>query len=241
MNKYNGTSRFNPLSLLFYNDVIQHLQRETSMKKTCVISIACLPLLTPFVALADPAEDLKAKLANIDHLKAHFNQTVTDVNQKRIQTGEGIIALAQPNRFYWHLTAPDESLIVADGTDVWIYNPFSEEVTVMGIDQAMSASPIALLVRDDATTWGQYQISRQDHCFSIKPIDKEAAAADVQVCFDGNKLTDIILDDQQGNVSHFTLSQQTHMISSEERLFQFVIPDDLDPDSIDDQRLLVTH
>ena len=186
----------------------------------------------------EPSAALKLKLTEIDNLKANFTQTVTDINHKVIQTGEGVFALAQPNQFYWHLTVPDESLIVADGTDVWIYNPFNQEVTVMDVNQAISASPIALLVHSDAATWAQYQVQSQANCFQISPIDKETGVSEVEVCFDETTLTKMVLKDQQGNTSNFALSAQSKLAKDESNLFQFVVPEDVD---IDDQRLKSTN
>ncbi len=204
------------------------------MNKLIAFAVASIPFFAPFSAHADASELLKVKLAEIDNLKANFSQTVTDINKKVIQTGEGVFALAQPNKFYWHLTAPDESLIVADGTDVWIYNPFNEEVSVMDVDQAISASPIALLVHDDAQTWSQYNVAKSNECFAISPIDKEAGVSEVEVCFNETTLTQMILKDQQGNTSNFSLSMQSKMAENERDLFKFVVPDNVD---IDDQRL----
>ncbi|QQX82364.1 outer membrane lipoprotein chaperone LolA [Shewanella sp. KX20019] len=204
------------------------------MKRLMAIAIAGLPLLAHFSVQADASEQLKVKLTEIDNLKANFSQTVTDINDKVIQTGAGIFALAQPNQFYWHLTAPDESLIVADGTDVWIYNPFAEEVSVMDVNQAISASPIALLVHSDPETWSQYKVQSNGQCFEISPLDTDAGVAEVEVCFNDITLTKMVLKDQQGNTSNFTLSDQTKVKESESDLFKFIVPEDVD---IDDQRL----
>ncbi|MEZ9820874.1 outer membrane lipoprotein chaperone LolA [Shewanella sp. 10N.286.45.A1] len=204
------------------------------MNKLIAFAMASIPLFAPFSAHADASEQLKVKLAEIDNLKANFSQTVTDINKKVIQTGEGVFALAQPNQFYWHLTAPDESLIVADGTDVWIYNPFNEEVSVMDVNQAISASPIALLVHDDVQTWSQYKVTNSDQCFAISPIDKDAGVSEVEVCFNETTLTQMILKDQQGNTSNFSLSEQSKIAENERDLFKFVVPENVD---IDDQRL----
>lgn len=204
------------------------------MKKMFTIAALALPLLSHFPAFAGASEDLKIKLADISTLKANFNQTVTDINNKVIQTGEGIFALSHPNQFYWHLTAPDESLIVADGTDVWIYNPFAEEVSVMDINQAINASPIALLVHSDDATWSQYNVINDGDCFEISPKDTDSGVSEVEVCFDQHRLTKMVLKDQQGNVSDFTLTNQSSIAEKDKGLFKFIVPDDVD---IDDQRL----
>ncbi|MEC4723950.1 outer membrane lipoprotein chaperone LolA [Shewanella sp. D64] len=204
------------------------------MRKTLSALVLTLPLLTSHYALADESSALKTKLAEVATLKAKFEQTVTDINNKLIQKGSGIFALAYPNQFYWHLTAPDESLIVADGKDVWIYNPFAEEVSVMDLNQAINASPIALLVHRDEKTWSQYSVTRNNDCFSIKPKSIDAGVESVKVCFDDKTLTEMVLQDQQGNISQFMLSEQTAIADAELSMFKFTVPEDVD---IDDQRL----
>ncbi|RTR37544.1 outer membrane lipoprotein carrier protein LolA [Shewanella canadensis] len=204
------------------------------MRKTLSILAISLPLLVSGYAQASESGVLKAKLAEISTLKANFTQTVTDINKKEIQKGSGVFALAYPNQFYWHLTEPDESLIVADGRDVWIYNPFAEEVSVMDLNQAINASPIALLVHRDEETWSKYTVTNEEGCFSIAPKSVDAGVESVDVCFDGNTLTQMVLQDQQGNVSQFMLSDQTAISDDELSMFKFTVPDDVD---IDDQRL----
>jgi outer membrane lipoprotein carrier protein len=200
------------------------------------ISLLALSVATLFAAnvSADDAASLKQKLVDLDSLKADFSQSVTDINGKLIQQGTGRFALAVPNQFYWHLTAPDESLIVADGTDVWIYNPFAEEVSVLDLNQAIDASPIALLVHRDETTWQQYTVTLSNDCFDISPKDLDSGVAEVEVCFAADNLTSMKLEDRQGNISQFQLSKQQKLTESDRNLFKFAVPEGVD---IDDQRL----
>ncbi|WP_076411650.1 outer membrane lipoprotein chaperone LolA [Shewanella sp. UCD-KL12] len=204
------------------------------MKNIFSVLALALPIVASSSVYADESSQLKAKLTEVDTLKANFSQVVTDINNKEIQKGSGVFALAYPNQFYWHLTEPDESLIVADGTDVWIYNPFAEQVSVMDLNQAISASPIALLVHRDEQTWSKYSVTSANGCFDIMPKSSDAGVESVQVCFDDTKLTKMVLKDQQGNVSAFELSSQAPITADERALFKFTLPEDVD---IDDQRL----
>lgn len=104
----------------------------------------------------------------------------------------------------------------------------------MDVNQAISASPIALLVHDDVQTWSQYKVTNSDQCFAISPIDKDAGVSEVEVCFNETTLTQMILKDQQGNTSNFSLSEQSKIAENERDLFKFVVPENVD---IDDQRL----
>ncbi len=166
-------------------------------------------------------------------MKADFQQQVTDINGKLIQQGSGELALAQPNQFYWHLQQPDESVIVADGKDVWIYNPFAEEVSVLALENAIAASPMTLLVRRDEASWARYNITLDKECFEIAPKTEEAGVQQVSVCFNDNTLTQLALKDTQGNLSQFKLSGQKPLTDSDKTLFQFEVPEGV---SIDDQR-----
>lgn len=196
------------------------------------LMLAALSVFTASAMAATPAEQLQQKLDANPAFQANFSQTVTDVNHKVIQSGTGVLALAQPNHFYWHLQQPDESLIVADGQDVWIYNPFAEEVSVLSLDQAIATSPMTLLVHRDAAAWDDFTISVNDSCYTIDPKASDAGVQQVSVCFNGDKLTEISLNDNQGNHSEFALRKYT-AIAKDAKMFNFDVPAGV---SVDDQR-----
>jgi len=208
-------------------------------KRFTVLSLLLTTSLSCFAAQVDDATELRAKLSDIESLHATFSQQVTDINDKPIQTGSGVFALAYPDQFYWHLTQPDESLIVADGANLWIYNPFAEEVTVMDVAQAVDASPMALLVHRDENTWAKYSVSKRAvntklNCFDIHPKKLNNNVVAVSVCFDANQLVKFNLMDEQGNQSQFSLTEQRLVKADETQLFKFAVPDNVD---IDDRRL----
>ncbi|MGI2261428.1 outer membrane lipoprotein chaperone LolA [Shewanella sp. GXUN23E] len=197
------------------------------------VSFSVIAMALAFSAAADDAASLKQKLGHLNAVSADFQQTVTDVNDKQIQQGEGVIALAAPNRLYWHLTSPDESMIVADGKDVWIYNPFAEEVTVMGIDEVIAASPMALLVQQDDKVWQDYNVTQNGDCYQIKPKSLDSQVVGVDVCFNGEQLSQFSILDNQGNTSLFKLRGQRALEAGDNSLFKFTVPQNVD---VDDQR-----
>jgi outer membrane lipoprotein carrier protein len=212
-------------------------------KRFIVLSLLLTTSLSCFAAMADDATQLRDKLSNIDSLHATFSQQVTDINNKPIQSGSGVFALAYPNQFYWHLTEPDDSLIVADGVNLWIYNPFAEEVTVMDVAQAVDASPMALLVHRDEATWAKYSVSKRAvnakaSCFDIQPKKLNSNVVAVSVCFEASQLVKFNLTDEQGNLSQFALTEQRTVKPDEASIFEFAVPDNVD---IDDQRLKQTN
>ncbi|ASK69260.1 outer membrane lipoprotein carrier protein LolA [Shewanella bicestrii] len=202
--------------------------------KKLLCAVLLSPLLYSNAVLADDAKQLRETLNGTESLKADFKQTVTDINKKIIQTGAGVFALAHPNQFYWHLTAPDESQIVADGKDLWIYNPFAEEVVIMDFAEAINASPIALLVHRDDATWSQYSVTKKQDCYEIKPKSTDAGITSVNVCFNKGTLNKFNVLDDKGNLSQFDLSNQHSISTADKALFKFVLPENVD---VDDQRL----
>lgn len=208
------------------------------MKNLLCAVMLTSPLFFSATVLADDAQLLRDTLVSTASLKADFKQTVTDVNQKVIQTGSGVFALAHPNQFYWHLTAPDESQIVADGKDLWIYNPFAEEVVIMDFAQAINASPIALLVHRDDATWSQYSVIKKQDCYGIKPKSIDSGILSVTVCFKNTQLANFNVADDKGNLSQFDLSNQQAISNDDKSLFKFVLPENVD---VDDQRLNTPH
>ncbi|MGL4612430.1 MAG: outer membrane lipoprotein chaperone LolA [Shewanella sp.] len=208
------------------------------MKQHLCALILMLPGCYSAATFADDAEQLRKTLISTSSLKADFKQTVTDVNQKVIQAGSGVFALAHPNQFYWHLTKPDESQIVADGKDLWIYNPFAEEVVIMDFAKAIDASPIALLVHRDDATWSQYSVAKKQDCYVIKPKAIDHSIVSVNVCFKQSQLTQFAVLDDKGNLSQFELSQQQAISHADKALFKFAVPANVD---VDDQRLKATN
>ena len=107
-------------------------------------------LLSALVASnAFAADTARARLdafsAGIRTISAHFEQSITGAKGQRGETSSGTLALKAPRQFRWHVTAPYEQLIVADGNRVWIYDPDLEQVSVRGQGAEEAHSPLAVL------------------------------------------------------------------------------------------------
>ena len=138
------------------------------MKK---IAIACA-LLTSFVASsvwADAASDLKSRLDKVSSFHASFTQKVTDGSGNAVQEGQGDLWVKRPNLFNWHMTQPDESILVSDGKTLWFYNPFVEQATATWLKDATSNTPFMLIARNQASDWQQYNIKQTGDEFVLTP------------------------------------------------------------------------
>lgn len=84
----------------------------------------------------------QTEAGGVSLFSAKFAQTVYDSKGKELQKASGDLLVQRLNRFNWHTTSPDESLIVADGQDVWVYDPFVEQVTALKLKDAVLNTPL---------------------------------------------------------------------------------------------------
>lgn len=99
-----------------------------------------------FAAQAGARDELKSFTANLKGLDGQFTQTVYDANGKLKETSSGRVALAAPRLFRWEYVKPYAQLIVADGKQVWVYDPDLSQATVRPQGVEEQNSPLAALI-----------------------------------------------------------------------------------------------
>ncbi len=123
------------------------------------IAIAALALA--FAAPA-PAAEARARLdaftTGLKGLDGGFTQRVFDADGRLTEESSGRVALSQPRQFRWEYVKPFPQLIVADGDQVWIYDPDLEQVTVRRQSHEEQQSPLAALI-DPGELDRQFKVS----------------------------------------------------------------------------------
>jgi outer membrane lipoprotein carrier protein len=104
-----------------------------------------LALLLPLAAQADAVDRLRDFVRDTKSGRAAFTQTVTPPDGSRSKTSSGSFEFARPDRFRFDYSKPYTQTIVADGRKVWMHDPDLNQVTVRKLDQALGATPAALL------------------------------------------------------------------------------------------------
>lgn len=123
-------------------------------------------------AWADAVGDLQSRLNKVSRFHASFTQKVTDGNGNTVQTGEGELWVKRPDLFNWHMTRPDESVLISDGKTLWFYNPFVEQVTASWLKEATSNTPFMLIARNQASDWRRYHVRQHGDDFVLTPKEK---------------------------------------------------------------------
>ncbi|PQQ26105.1 outer membrane lipoprotein chaperone LolA [Photorhabdus hindustanensis] len=202
------------------------------MKK--LILIGCLMAgMSINAAWANASQNLQERLGKVNSFHASFTQTVTSDDGATIQEGEGQLWVKRPNLFNWHMTSPDESVLVSDGKTLWFYNPFVEQVTANWLKDATGNTPFMLITRNDVKDWSQYKISQQGNDFELTPnnVAGNLKRFSITVTTDGaiQKFSAI---EQDGQKSAYQLKgqQNTHVDAAK---FSFTLPKGV---TLDDQR-----
>ena len=178
-----------------------------------------------------PAE-LRSFLAEVNTLEASFTQTLIEADNEHTRRSEGHFYLHRPGRFRWDYTSPDPQLVVADGEQVWLFDPELEQVTVRALDESLSGTPAMLLsgegrledsfrigaaYREDGTDWVE-----------LAPLEEAADFAAVRVGFESGKLAAMELKDALGQTTLIRFSSLVVNPNLDPALFQFTPPEGAD-------------
>jgi outer membrane lipoprotein carrier protein len=107
--------------------------------------LAWMLLLAAGAAHADAVDALRDFVREAKSGRAAFTQVVTSPDGAKKKTSSGSFEFARPNRFRFAYSKPYEQVIVGDGERVWLYDVDLQQVTVRPMDQALGATPAALL------------------------------------------------------------------------------------------------
>jgi outer membrane lipoprotein carrier protein len=170
---------------------------------------------------------------NLHNFQATFTQRVTDADGEVLQEAQGNIVLKQPNRLYWQLDAPYESVMIADGDTLWNVDPFVEQVVAIDQAQAVKNNPLILLTQPLSDAWDTFTVSRQNNTFVIQTIQTDSPITRLTLNFQGEALVALSMQDsqQQTSVLEFSDARQNQTIA--DSVFTFHLPQGFD---LDDQR-----
>ena len=150
-----------------------------------------------------------------------------------VQEGQGDLWVKRPNLFNWHMTQPDESILVSDGKTLWFYNPFVEQATATWLKDATGNTPFMLIARNQSSDWQQYNIKQNGDDFVLTPKASNGNLKQftINVGRDGtiHQFSAVEQDDQRS--SYQLKSQQNGAVDAAK--FTFTPPQGV---TVDDQR-----
>ena len=141
--------------------------------------------------------------------------------------GPGTFEFQRPNQFRFAYAKPAEQLIVADGKEVWIYDPDLQQATVRQMDQALGATPVALLAGGDLSrdfTLKALPAANGLDWVQATPRRNDSGLQSLKLGFKGRELSALEIVDGFGqqSVMQFSAVEPNAKVSAER--FRFTPP-----------------
>lgn len=175
---------------------------------------------------------LQAWLNGLDTLQASFTQTVLDANLNAAQESSGVFYLMRPGKFRWNTTAPFEQVVVADGSNLWTYDPELEQVTVKPMQETLAASPASLLTGDVPVSeeFAVTEIGKTGELYWIRlqPKVQDTDFESLRVALNGEKLDTMELVDNLGQTTRIRFENVKRNLKLAPDTFEFIVPEGAD-------------
>ena len=173
-------------------------------------------------------EQMQHFLSRVHSLKADFTQVVMDPNLRKVKQSHGTLLIKRPNRFRWDYATPNKEIIVADGTNVWMYDVELQQVTVKPLDGTLAASPAVLLSgsNDVGENFKIEDLGEKDGMawVGLTPKVKDTDFRDVRLAFRNGTVAVMELKDALGNLTRITFEHVKRNPKLSDNQFRFTPP-----------------
>ena len=170
---------------------------------------------------------LIALIDAFDGVTGRFEQSILNSTNQVIEESSGSFALQRP-KFRWQADSPFVQLIVANGTEMQIYDPDLAQVTLHEIDADIGPSPLTMLLGDTAVLASEFDVSRftegTEQKFLLHPRSQSSLFLQVELIFQGRLLDGLVIWDSAGQMTRFQFSQMQVAQRIEDDRFELAVP-----------------
>lgn len=176
---------------------------------------------------------LEAFYAEVDTLRADFEQVQVDENGEVVQSTSGVFLLERPDKFRWEYREPYRQVIVGDGRALRFYDVDLAQVTVRDIGDTLRATPAQLLAggtgldeafevesfagADDGLAW-----------IRLIPRTDDSDFREIRIGLKDNRPVRLELDDQLGQTTRIDFDALRVNRGIDDRRFRLELPDDVE-------------
>ena len=184
-------------------------------------------------ALAQTAEQqLSDALAGMDNLTADFKQTVFDDDKQIVQQSSGSLAIQRPGKFSWIYKTPYEQQIIADGTELWVYDVDLDQVTVKPMESGIASAPIMILMREKDIS-AEFEISEVGqrkflYWVELVPRSQDIDYTSVFIGLEEGAVKAMELRDKFGQSTQIVFEDLRLNVVHDPEVFKFIPPEGVD-------------
>jgi len=209
------------------------------MKKnilTIVYSVLICALVSEPVMADAAAQKLQDFFLSTTSMSAEFTQSIVSETKPSKEKSSGVLKMQRPGKFRWDYSFPYKQQIVADGSQLWIYDIEMEQVIVKPLDLVLGNTP-AVLLSGSANIADRFEVTEITeqpssekglYWMQLTPKQEESGFEKLLLAFRGNDLSVMELKDAFGQVTRIEFSQlvKNPVINPSE--FSFKIPKGVD-------------
>ena len=192
------------------------------------VSMFCLlDGLTPAFA-ATAQEQLRSFVEQIKTATGSFVQYTVGPQGQTRPPQSGQFSFQRPGQFKWDVVKPYAQQIISDGKQVFQLDPDLNQVTVRNVNQAIGASPAAILFGSAALEQAFTVTAMPERdglsWLRAKPREGEAGFAHIELGMRDNLPVRIVLLDAFGQTTRVELSGMVRNPALAASTFEFVAP-----------------
>ncbi|MCS2609095.1 outer membrane lipoprotein chaperone LolA [Halomonas dongshanensis] len=210
--------------------------RDTQVRRSSSLALAAsalgLTLSAPAAWANEAAERLTAKLDPLQNYQASFEQRILDSSGQRLQSAQGEMWLSRPGMLRWEVEAPYAQTVVSDGSEVYLYDPDLEQVTVQAMDNRVTHTPALLLSGSASDLTESYDVFYEQEAgndvFTLIPVSADTLFEELSMVFDSETLTELWMTDSTGQQTAIAFNGITQNGNIPSERFRFDIPEGAD-------------
>lgn len=176
---------------------------------------------------------LEARFAAIPRLHASFVQRQFDATGRLLEESRGELVAERPDRFRWRTDAPVPSVLVSDGTTLWVHDVDLAQVVIRTLDAELANAPVRILSGNAATLADAYRIEQPaPDEFVLAPRADGAQFDQLRIGFEvvagRPQLRTLSITDALGQVSRVRFDTNRPTTQLDPGTFSFEIPEGVD-------------
>jgi len=184
-------------------------------------------------AYAETAEQrLSTALKSLDSSTADFKQTVLNEDKQILQQSSGTVAISRPGMFSWIYTEPYEQQIIADGSELWVYDVDLDQVTVKPMSSGLSSAPIMILMKQNQinSDFTVNEVGQRQFLYwvELEPKSTELAYSRVYIGLENNIVKAMELRDGFGQSTQIVFENLRQNVIHNPKVFEFSPPEGVD-------------
>ena len=192
-------------------------------------------LLIP-VALANSSGPARSELerfaAELEGFQADFTQTVKSQDGRVQDQTHGKVWLQSPDKLRWVYSGEFPETIVADGSNIWIYDESLQQVTVKPQTDQAADSPLMILA-DVSRLDQQFQVTELGDyedmlLLELKSLDEESEFERILLGLDSSGIRMMAMEDAFGQRTEVHFENMLKNSPIDPKLFEFTPPEGVD-------------